>query len=368
MNAVEFLQQFVSIASLSGQEEAAANFLASSMAGLGMEAFVDEAGNAVGKRECRDHDGRIIYEIMLLGHIDTVPGVIPVRIENERLYGRGTVDAKGPLATFVMAAARTELAPGTRLIVVGAVEEESATSKGARHVAKQYQPDSCIIGEPSGWDGVTLGYKGRVLMDYELRRPMGHTAGREEGAAETAVAWWHELSQVTAEFNQGKERLFEQLIPSLRQIQTDSDGLTNSASLKVGIRLPPDFDISVFTETATRLAGDATLHCFAYEPAYQSNRRTPLARAFNQALRKAGTKLRFKLKTGTSDMNVVGPIWNCPILAYGPGDSSLDHTPDEHIHLVEYKQSIQVLQEAIHTLSSQEATYTRKSISEEKLL
>ena len=40
---------------------------------------------------------------MLLGHIDTVPGRVPVRREGGRLYGRGAVDAKGPLACFVAA-------------------------------------------------------------------------------------------------------------------------------------------------------------------------------------------------------------------------------------------------------------------------
>jgi LysW-gamma-L-lysine carboxypeptidase len=351
MNEIELLQQLVAITSLSGQEEAAAAFLVKSMAGLGMRALIDEAGNAVGTRECPDQYGRISREIILLGHIDTVPGDIPLRIERDNLYGRGSVDAKGPLATFVMAAARAQLSPGTRLVIIGAVEEEAATSKGARHVAGRYQPDYCIIGEPSGWDGVTLGYKGRILMDYKLHQPMGHTAGREQGVAETAVTWWNELSQAVSQFNQDRERLFDQLLPSLRQIHTDSDGLTNSAYLKVGIRLPPEFDITSFTDLAAQLAGDASLRCFAYEPAYQSNRRTPLARAFNKALRQAGVRPRFKLKTGTSDMNVVGPIWNCPIIAYGPGDSALDHTPDEHINLAEYKKAIQILQDVLHEIS-----------------
>ena len=39
-------------------------------------------------------------------------------------------------------------------------------------------------------------------------------------------------------------------------------------------------------------------------------------------------------------MNVVGPVWQCPILAYGPGDSSLDHTPHEQIELPEYLSKI----------------------------
>jgi LysW-gamma-L-lysine carboxypeptidase len=55
------------------------------------------------------------------------------------------------------------------------------------------------------------------------------------------------------------------------------------------------------------------------------------------------------VKTGTSDMNVVARAWpDMPILAYGPGDSSLDHTPQEHIELWEYFRSIQVLTQVLN--------------------
>ena len=40
-------------------------------------------------------------------------------------------------------------------------------------------------------------------------------------------------------------------------------------------------------------------------------------------------------------MNVVGPVWGCPIVAYGPGDSSLDHTPEERIDLGEYLRAVE---------------------------
>jgi LysW-gamma-L-lysine carboxypeptidase len=49
-------------------------------------------------------------------------------------------------------------------------------------------------------------------------------------------------------------------------------------------------------------------------------------------------------------MNVVGPAWGCPLVAYGPGDSALDHTPHEHIVLVEYLAAIRVLTRALRTL------------------
>ena len=60
-------------------------------------------------------------------------------------------------------------------------------------------------------------------------------------------------------------------------------------------------------------------------------------------MRAEGGEPAFTLKTGTSDMNLVAPVWQCPTVAYGPGDSSLDHTPQEHISLNEYQKSIRVL-------------------------
>ena len=49
-------------------------------------------------------------------------------------------------------------------------------------------------------------------------------------------------------------------------------------------------------------------------------------------------------------MNIVGPAWGCPIVAYGPGDSRLDHTPQEHISLAEFQRGIQVLARVLRML------------------
>ena len=49
-------------------------------------------------------------------------------------------------------------------------------------------------------------------------------------------------------------------------------------------------------------------------------------------------------------MNIAGPGWDCPIVAYGPGDSALDHTPDEHIDLDEYLLAVDVLTAVLESL------------------
>ncbi|MBL8057716.1 MAG: M20/M25/M40 family metallo-hydrolase, partial [Anaerolineales bacterium] len=82
-------------------------------------------------------------------------------------------------------------------------------------------------------------------------------------------------------------------------------------------------------------------------PAYRGEKNTPLVRACLAAIRQAGGNPSFSVKSGTADMNIVAPAWGTPILAYGPGDSTLDHTPHEHILISEYERAIGVLAEAL---------------------
>ena len=130
------------------------------MEARGFRAEIDAAGNAIGAIGSGER------QIVLLGHIDTVPGHIPVRIENGELWGRGAVDAKGPLCTFVAAAAAAAPDLNATVTVVGAVGEERLGSPGARAVAAWDAPDFCVIGEPSGWDAVCLGYRGTLGFHY----------------------------------------------------------------------------------------------------------------------------------------------------------------------------------------------------------
>ena len=127
---VETLVGLVRHYSPTGQEGEAVSWLVRRMAELGFtKSFVDEVGNAIGVM------GQGERKAVLLGHIDTVPGEIPVRVEDGQLHGRGAVDAKGPLAAFVDSVARVGPVPGWQLIVVGAVGE-AGDSEGARHIAE----------------------------------------------------------------------------------------------------------------------------------------------------------------------------------------------------------------------------------------
>ncbi len=347
-----FLRDLVAIASLSGEESIASAYLAAKMNDFGLDAQVDAAGSAVGQVARPDRNGKCI-DIVLLGHIDTYPGVIPVRREGDILHGRGTVDAKGPLAAFVIAASRARLPEGIRLVVVGAVEEESTTSKGARHVATQYQPACAIIGEPSAWDGVTLGYKGRVLVDYARRQAVNHTAVPRPSAADEFCHWWEVVRERAQALSIG-ERAFDRVQATLRSIRTNSDGLYDTVDATAGFRLPVGVLPGHIEELCKAVADDAaTLTFRGPEVAHVADRNNPVARSLTAAIRAVGGKPQPKVKTGTCDLNVLGPLWNCPIAAYGPGDSTLDHTPHECLSMAEFARSIDVLTHAVESLANE---------------
>ena len=124
VDEIALLEGLVKAYSPTYQEAGAVQYLVGQMQELGFAAFADPAGNAIGTRG----DGE--NEILLLGHIDTVPGAIPVRREGDLLFGRGSVDAKGSLACFTAAAAQILPPPGWRVTVAGAVAEEG-NSRGA---------------------------------------------------------------------------------------------------------------------------------------------------------------------------------------------------------------------------------------------
>lgn len=345
----EFLEKLVTIPSPSGGEDVFAEYLMAQMRKMGFVTHRDEAGNVIGT--VGDPQGAL--EIILLGHMDTVPGFIPVRWKDGKLYGRGSVDAKGPLAAFVLAAARVaSRLRGARITVIGAVEEESH-GWGAHYLAQtRPAPDFAIIGEPSAWNGITLGYKGMLNMEYRLVQPGGHSAGETPGPAEHAVTFWNRLRRYAFAYNQGKRSRFSTLDPALRDLHTYSDGLNDYVEMNIVARLPPDFDVDALQSQMESWSNGAELRFLGCDPAYQVEKNIPPVRALLRAIRAHGGRPHFKLKTGTSDMNTVGPVWACPMVAYGPGDSSLDHTPKEHIEIEEFHRSIAVLEDALLLLAA----------------
>jgi LysW-gamma-L-lysine carboxypeptidase len=326
--ARELLYDLVSIPSPSGEETAAAERLAAFLEAHGREVWLDEVGNV---RAPADDS------LLLTSHVDTVPGDVPVAVRDGVLWGRGSVDATGSLAAMAVAAVETGVS------FVGVVGEED-DSRGARHlVDDRAPPDALVNGEPSGWDGITLGYRGMLAGTYVHASESGHSSRPENNAIQDAIAWWSKVEERFA----GDEYapVFEQVTAKPVAVEggASPDGLSVEATMDVQLRVPPARTVDDVREGADADLAGGTVRWHDAIPPVMESPRTPVARGLRGAIRARGGEPRLLRKTGTADVNLYADAWDCPTASYGPGDSSLDHTPDEHLALDEFDRAVDVL-------------------------
>jgi len=363
-DARALLVDLVSTPSPSGEERACCERLVDFFESHGREAWIDEVGNV---RAPADD------AVLLTSHVDTVPGDIPVEIKpearsragdeatdadetdagadadeggREALWGRGSVDATGALAA--MAAAAVDVG----VSFAGVVREE-VDSAGARHLLDTRDaPATVVNGEPSGWEGITLGYRGLLAGTYVATSESGHTSRPENNAIQDAMDWWRRVEDALEpdEWTPVFERVTTK--PVGFSGGSSADGLSVEATLDVQLRVPPSMTTEEVREVADGALDAGTIQWKDRVEPVMTSPRTPVARAFRAAIRKEGGDPRLLRKTGTSDMNVF-QAWDCPMITYGPGDSDLDHAPNEHLALREFDRSLDVLRDAATTLSEQ---------------
>ena len=169
-------------------------------------------------------------------------------------------------------------------------------------------------------------------------------------SADRAVGFWLQVQQYVQSENAGRTGIFDRLDVSLSELNTYQGGEFDRADMRLGFRLPPGTDPHQLEMCLLEMVDGADVRFLAHEFAYVAKKNTPLARAMLRSVRICDGWPRFVFKTGTSDMNVVGPVWQCPIATYGPGDSRLDHTSEEHIDLDEFQRSVDVLCLALRDL------------------
>ena len=334
--AQTLLADLVSIPSPSGEEAAAAERLVEFFEAHDREVWIDDTGNV---RAPADDS------VLLTSHVDTVPGDVPVQLENGVLWGRGSVDATGSLAAMAVAAVETGVS------FAGVVREETG-SNGAWHlVADRDAPEAVINGEPSGWDGITLGYRGFLSGTYVSTSELGHSSRPDDNAIQSAVNWWSSVADFfDADDSDGVFDTVTTKPVSFDGGPTD-DGLAVEATVDVQFRVPPKYTIDDIREVAEGELARGGVHWETPIPPVMTSPRTPVARALRAAIRGADGQPRLLRKTGTSDMNIYAGSWDCPMATYGPGDSDLDHSPNEHLDLAEYDSAIGVLVDVCERLA-----------------
>jgi len=360
--AVRFLTNLLGIYSPSGKEQDIANFLATQMKQMGFEVGIDAIGNVIGVVG----DGQPV--ILLCGHMDTVAGHVPLRVEEGKIYARGAVDAKGPLAAMVMAALAVSKDPAFKgKILIASVVEEEATSRGVRHLITQgIEADYAIFGEPSGVENITIGYKGQIQLKIVVKTETGHasTPWLYDNALEKAYELWKKIRSACAFPSMDpQETPFTSITVCLVKLvggQGDSV-IPFEAEMNLDVRVPIQFTTAQVYDKMSKIIGkyqDANPEVSinvtvqdTVEP-FEASKASPLVHAISLSVRKVtGKPATLLRKTGTGDMNLLGKAMNLPIVTYGPGDSHLDHTLDEHIVIEEYLNGITVYKEAILKLA-----------------
>lgn len=338
MDEASILLRLVRRYSPSGHESSAVRAFVAVARQLGYRTATDAAGNGVARR------GSGQPRVVFLGHIDTVPGRRPARRRNGRISGRGTVDAKGPLAC-ALAAGVGFAGPGT-YEVVAAVGEETE-SRGARHLARGRGSSLVIAGEPSRWDGINLGYRGRVAATARFVGARHHPASPVTSPVDRARQWL--AGAVPAVERRDPGSLFRSRTWTTTDWRSGGDD-RQWAEIDIDVRLPPRdstrqflADLRAFGPTDRLVVRDRI------EP-YEAARDDPVLRALVGGIRGEGGRPTFWRKSGTSDLNIVAPRWGAKGVAFGPGDPKLDHTARESVDEHELARATRVLRRALGAL------------------
>lgn len=345
LGAVPLLRDLVRAPSPTGAVEPARRVLREHLEAADLDPREDEAGNLRARAGAGDR------RVVLCGHLDTVPGGPTVREEDGWLWGRGSVDAKGPLAVLAAALDRLRDHPDLDLRFA-AVPDEEGTSAGARHLARDLgAAEAVVVGEPNRARGYALGYRGNLRLEAEALAEPRHPAGPEPTAADRLHAWWAQVRDICQdESPEDSDRLFRQASPTLLSLETDRVKGRERARLEATVRTPSGLAPADLAPALEEDADGVEVRVRGREPPVETSPRAPVPAAFRAAIRHQGLDPRPVRKTGTCDLNVLAPALEAPGVAYGPGDSALDHTPDERVRLEEVRQAEAVLPEALDRL------------------
>lgn len=197
---IELLQALVRAEShpkIERQEERAAQALNAFLLGHGVPSTLTEVrpgrpnltATLTGKSPGR--------HLVLCGHLDTVPpnaeaggDAFSARIEDGRLFGRGSADMKGALAAMAGALVLLNESGGLaagRVTLAAVIDEEEASLGAEALVNSGLQAEGAVVGEPTS-NRVALGHKGLewIAVDFEGRA--AHSSTPEAGVNAVAAA------------------------------------------------------------------------------------------------------------------------------------------------------------------------------------
>lgn len=329
------LQELVSIRSISGGEEAIARFIEARARDLGLVATRDDASVTI------EVAGAVAGPTLaFISHLDVVPPgegwtrpAFAGTIEDERLYGRGSGDAKASVAAMIMAAADLENAGGPAhgrvLVILGYSEETRDTTMG-KAVQRAGQIDAAVVGEPTNLD-VAIAQRGLMMVDLISRGDQRHAAyAADEGGVNALVRLGRDLARLDGIFaDRGHPILgLATATPTMVEGGISRNVTPAQARAVLDIRSTPAW---THQELAARLHEE-----LESEVVVTSDRLIPCespgeSRLLTAAARVRPGARRFGSAT-CSDWVFVNQL---DAIKCGPGTSRRSHTPDEYVDIPE---------------------------------
>ena len=321
VDIVGLTRSLVDIDSTTGREGAAGRWLADCLRGRGWaveEQRVDDARfNVIAMPDPEPGTSRPAPRVVFSTHFDCVPTFFPSRIEGDRIYGRGSCDAKGILAAQVSAAEQLRREGESRIGLVFVVGEERG-SDGARRANEAARGSGArflINGEPTD---NRLGLATRGILRLKLR-----ASGR------AAHSSFPELGESAI------DKLIDALV-ELRTIPMPADPLLGTTHYTVGLIgggvAPNVVSPAADAEVMFRTTSDAAEVRRAVSPL---ERRVEIEHVLEVPPVRLKTVPGFDTAVFpyTTDIPfLVG--WGEPLL-FGPGSIHVAHTADEWVSIAE---------------------------------
>lgn len=356
----DLLLRLLATPSLSTHEAAVAALVTEELRARGMDVRIDELGNVVATR--RFGPGPTV---LVDCHLDTVPvGEVGEWTRDpagervgDRIYGRGAVDMKGPIAAVLGAIGALSDTDAGTLVFAGTVAEELVEGPAAMHVARAVDPDFVVICEPSQ-RRVARGQRGRAEIVVEVEGASSHSAYPAEGVnaveamADVIAGLRHLVPPTDAVLGDGILVLIDiasEPYPSLSTVpercratfdrrtlvgETEDEVLApiRAVVADVAAQWGARGSARLSTDEYTTYTGH-DVSTVKHAPAWLFSERHRVVSAAVDGLRRAGldaavTHYRFCTNgSGTAGRLAI------PTIGYGPGHEDQAHKVDEHIDL-----------------------------------
>ncbi len=185
MTPIELTKRLMSIPSVTGSEAEMGEYLMSHLASLKYR--VERQDVEPGRFNVLAFE-RGDPKVVLCTHIDTVPPALPVREDDDYLYGRGACDTKGIIAAILEAGERLRTAGITNfayLFVVG--EEVNGVGARAANTLK-WDSEFVIVGEPTQ-NLLARAQKGTLNANFRFEGRAAHSGYPEQGTSAIEGLW-----------------------------------------------------------------------------------------------------------------------------------------------------------------------------------